>query len=227
MTKFRAQPSLPLSMTPAPSPAAAGSWPDGFLHLPGALPPPAQRGLLTEIRKAIGQAPLYRPRMPRTGQPLSVAMTNCGLLGWYTDKEKGYRYEPVHPVSGRPWPPIPDALLGLWQAHAGYPAPPEACLVNIYDPGTKMGLHVDWDEEATEAPVLSVSLGAEARFRLGGPLRKGKTQSLILRSGDVVVLGGAARRCYHGVDRVFAGTSSLPGCAERINLTLRRVTLPS
>lgn len=126
---------------------------------------------------------------------------------------------------------MPDALLTLWRAVAEYPWKPEACLVNWYAPDSKMGMHVDWDEEATDAAVVSVSLGDKARFRLGGPKRGGKTASMVLSSGDVVVLGGASRRCYHGVDRIYPGTSTLLPEEQfagggRINLTMRRVTIP-
>ena len=170
--------------------------------------------------------------MPRTGQPLSVLMTNFGPLGWVTDKAKGYRYEPAHPETGASWPALPELLATLWAEVADYPAPPEACLVNWYAPDSRMGMHIDWDEEATDAAVVSISLGDKARFRLGGPKRGGKTASMVLSSGDVVVLGGDARRCYHGVDRIYPGTSTLLGEEDfpgggRINLTMRRVTIPA
>lgn len=200
--------------------------PDGFRFLPGWFSPQAQRALIEAVRAIEAEAPFYQPSMPRTGAPLSVTMTNCGPLGWVTDKDKGYRYEPVHPATGRPWPPMPDALLTLWQAVSGWPQPPQACLINFYRETSRMGLHVDADEDARDAPVVSVSLGDRARFRIGGPRRGDPTGSLILSSGDVVVLGGPARRCHHGVDRIYPGTPALlpqawrPG---RINLTLRRV----
>jgi len=200
--------------------------PEGFRLLPGYFDPGAQAELVKAVLDGVAVSPLYQPAMPRTGKPLSVRMTNFGPLGWVTDKEKGYRYEPVHPVTGEPWPAMPKVLLDLWEAETGWPDPPEACLVNWYEAGARMGLHVDNDEKAVNAPVVSVSLGDKARFRLGGPERKGATASFVLSSGDVVVLGGEARRCHHGVDRIYPGTSRLlppdwrPG---RINLTLRRV----
>lgn len=203
----------------------------GFRFLPGHFDRMAQEALVDDVLKAIATAPFWRPSMPRTGQPLSVRMTNFGPLGWVTDRAGGYRYEPVHPETGAPWPPLPDALLALWEAVADYPAPPEACLVNWYGPDSRMGLHVDRDEAATDAAVVSVSLGDRARFRIGGTTRRGRTASLVLSSGDVVVLGGEARRSYHGVDRIYPGTSTLlpedafPG-GGRINLTMRRVTRP-
>lgn len=200
--------------------------PDGFKLLPGRIGPVEQAALVETILDKIAQSPLYQPAMPRTGKPLSVRMTNFGPLGWVTDKEKGYRYEPAHPVTGALWPAMPQALLDLWEAETGWPDPPEACLVNWFAPGARMGLHVDNDEQALNAPVLSVSLGDKARFRLGGPERKDPTASFVLGSGDVVVLGGAARQCHHGVDRIYPGTSqALPEAWRpgRINLTLRRV----
>lgn len=198
--------------------------PEGFRVLPGYFGPAAQRALVEAVGAAAETAPFYRPAMPRTGAPLSVTMTNFGPLGWVTDKEKGYRYERVHPVTGAPWPPIPAVLLELWEAAGAYHAPPEACLVNRYGADSRMGLHVDLDEAATDAAVVSVSLGDRARFRIGGPRRGDPTASLILSSGDVVILGGAARRCFHGVDRIISGSSGVVPDGGRINLTLRRVS---
>lgn len=199
---------------------------DGFRYLPGYFDRAQQEALVKAVINVTGPAPFYRPRMPRTGQPMSVTMTNFGPLGWVTDKDKGYRYETHHPETGARWPDAPPALMALWNEIADYPAPFEACLVNYYTADSRMGLHVDWDEAATDAAVVSVSLGDKARFRLGGPTRKGKTHSLVLSSGDVVVLGGAARRYYHGVDRIYPGSSTLVPDGGRINLTLRRVNLP-
>ena len=205
--------------------------PDGFRHLPEYFSRKEQRALIDAVIAGARIAPFWRACMPRTGQPMSVLLTNFGPLGWVTDKEKGYRYETAHPETGSAWPALPEKLASLWQDVANYSAPPEACLVNWYAPTSKMGMHIDWDEEATDAAVVSISLGDKARFRLGGPKRGGKTASLILSSGDVVVLGGEARRCYHGVDRIYPGTSTLlneedfPG-GGRINLTMRRVTIP-
>lgn len=198
---------------------------DGFRLLPGYFSRVQQEALVSEVTGALRTAPLFTPSMPRTGQPLSVQMSNFGPLGWIADRS-GYRYDAQHPVTGTPWPPIPQILLDLWEAVSGWPHPPQACLINIYGPGARMGLHVDADEDARDAPVVSVSLGDRARFRLGGPARNSPTRSLVLSSGDVVVLGGASRRFFHGVDRIYPGTSTLlPDslCPGRINLTLRRV----
>lgn len=185
----------------------------------------SQRQLLHDVMSVIAAAPLYRPTMPLNGKPFSVRMTNCGPLGWLSDPQ-GYRYQRHHPQTGQPWPPIPDRLLKLWQDLANYPAPPEACLVNYYDGEARMGLHQDADEAAREAPVLSVSLGDTALFRLGGQRRGDPTGSFKLASGDVLLLTGAARQAFHGVDRIYAGSSRLLPQGGRFNLTLRRVTLP-
>ncbi|MGD2131453.1 MAG: alpha-ketoglutarate-dependent dioxygenase AlkB [Maricaulaceae bacterium] len=200
--------------------------PAGFRYLPERFDRAAQRALLEEVLAAVeaADAPFHRGAMPRTGAPLSVEGTNMGPLGWVTDKDRGYRYQPRHPLTDKPWPPIPQTLLDLWDEVEAYSAPPEACLVNLYREGAKLGLHVDQDEEATEAAVVSVSLGDDALFRLGGSARRDPTQSLRLRSGDVVVLSGAARMAHHGVDRIYPGTSQLVPGGGRINLTMRRVT---
>lgn len=198
---------------------------DGFKHLPGALDGPAQCRLLEAVRAVVAAAPLYVPTMPKSGKAMSVRMTNCGPLGWVTDKVGGYRYQPMHPETGAPWPPIPALLLDLWSAHADFPAPPEACLVNYYESSARMGSHRDADEAELSAPVLSVSLGDDAVFHVGGLQRRDAKRRLTLRSGDVVVLGGQARLAYHGIDRIRAGTSTLLAEGGRLNLTLRRVTV--
>jgi alkylated DNA repair protein (DNA oxidative demethylase) len=196
----------------------------GFRHLSGYLDRRRQSALADLIGAVVAAAPLYLPTMPRTGKPFSVRMTNCGPLGWVSDKTGGYRYQATHPVTGRPWPAMPSMLLDLWADVARYPAPPEACLVNLYGPAAKMGSHRDEDEQDAAAPVVSISLGDDATFHIGGLERAGAKQRLVLRSGDVVVLGGAARMAYHGVDRIHPGTSSLLPQGGRLNLTLRRVT---
>jgi alkylated DNA repair protein (DNA oxidative demethylase) len=195
-------------------------------YFPQRLDRAAQGALLTEIRRIIAEAPLFTPTMPRSGKPMSVRMTNCGPLGWVTDKGRGYRYQPTHPVTGKPWPKMPQVLLDLWNEVSGYPAPPEACLINYYAGAAKMGLHQDKDEEDFVAPVLSVSLGDTGIFRVGGKSRKDATQTIELKSGDVVVLGGEDRLAHHGIDRIFPGTSDLLAEGGRFNLTLRRVTKP-
>jgi len=198
----------------------------GFRYIPGYLDAAAQSRLAEILRAAVADAPLFIPVMPRTGRPFSVRMTNLGSLGWVSDRA-GYRYQPTHPETGKPWPPIPEMVLGIWRAVSGYPHLPEACLVNHYREGARMGLHRDADEADFAAPIVSISLGDMAVFRIGGSERGGKTQTLKLASGDVVVMGGAARLCYHGIDRVLSGTSRLLKDGGRINLTLRRVTNPA
>ncbi|MDP2120275.1 MAG: alpha-ketoglutarate-dependent dioxygenase AlkB [Hoeflea sp.] len=197
--------------------------PKGVRHIPGHLDRAAQERLVEDIRAVVSQAPLYRPEMPRSGKPLSVRMSNCGDLGWVADKA-GYRYQDRHPVTGNPWPPIPETLMTLWAELSGDTRPPQACLVNFYDDKARMGLHQDRDETDFSAPVLSVSLGDACLFRIGGTERGGPTRSFRLESGDIVVLGGESRLAFHGVDRIYPMTSTLLKDGGRINLTLRRVT---
>ena len=196
----------------------------GFVLRPGYLDRTAQEALLAAVRHVVREAPLYTPYVP-SGKPMSVKMTNCGPLGWMTDAT-GYRYQATHPETARPWPPMPDVLVQAWNDLAGYPHPPEACLINYYGPDARMGLHQDRDEKDFSAPVVSLSLGDTGLFRIGGTRRSGPTQSVRLASGDAVVLAGAARLAYHGIDRILAGTSTLLPEGGRINLTLRRVTRP-
>lgn len=198
--------------------------PKGVRHIPHCLDHPTQKALVEDIRKVVQAAPLYVPTMPRSGKPMSVRMTNCGSLGWVTDRERGYRYQPTHPVTGEPWPAIPPRLLALWEQVSGFGAPPEACLVNFYTQDSKLGLHQDRDEREFAAPVVSVSLGDTCLFRVGGNSRDDRTLSFKLQSGDVVILGGEGRLAFHGVDRIYPATSALLKSGGRVNLTLRRVT---
>jgi alkylated DNA repair protein (DNA oxidative demethylase) len=190
------------------------------------LSPAAQRTLLADTMIRLDGAPLYRPVMPGSGKPFSVQQSSFGPLGWVSDKS-GYRYQATHPVTGRPWPAIPASLLALWGAVAPLflapVPPPSCCLVNLYRDGARMGLHQDRDEADTSAPVIGVSLGDEALFRIGGTARKNPTRSVTLASGDVIVFGGPARLAFHGVDRVRAGTSTLIAGGGRLSLTLRHV----
>jgi alkylated DNA repair protein (DNA oxidative demethylase) len=205
--------------------AAGGNDPGktGLVLRPGYLEPKQQRALLAAIEAVIRDAPLFAPRMPRSGRPFTVRMSNCGGLGWVSD-ESGYRYQETHPVTGRPWPPMPDILLAIWNDLARYPSSPEACLINFYQSTAKMGLHQDRDEEDFAAPVVSLSLGDSCLFRIGGSKRSDPTRSIRLSSGDAVVLGGDTRLAFHGVDRILPGTSTLLPDGGRINLTMRRVT---
>lgn len=197
----------------------------GIAYHPGYWSAAEQAALVEELRAILKSAPLFTPSMPKTGKPFSVRMTNCGPLGWVSDRE-GYRYQAHHPLTGEAWPAMPAMLLDAWRALSGYAHDPEACLINYYGPDAKMGLHQDRDEEDFEAPIVSFSLGDTAMFRIGGAERGGKTTSLKLHSGDGIVFGGPARLVYHGIDRIFAGTSTLLGREGRVNLTLRRVKKP-
>jgi alkylated DNA repair protein (DNA oxidative demethylase) len=202
----------------APSPLS------GFRFVPGYLDRPAQERLVAALREVFARAPVYTARMPKTGKPLSVRMTNCGPLGWVTD-EGGYRYQPLHPETLAPWPPIPAIILEAWTDLARYAHPPQACLINVYGPAARMGLHQDRDEADFAAPVVSLSLGDRCLFRIGGLKRGDPSRTLRLASGDAVVLGGEARLAFHGVDRIIPGTSTLLPEGGRINVTLRRVTM--
>ncbi len=197
--------------------------PHGFRHLPLYFSPKEQAALIDCVKTAVKTAPFYQPTMPQTGAPLSVVMTNFGTLGWVTDKTQGYRYQTTHPKTGTPWPPLPDLLVKLWKEAADWPDLPEACLVNWYREGSKMGPHIDSDELAVNAPVISISLGDPAMFRIGGPKRSGPTHRIKLMSGDVVIMGGASRQCYHSVSKIYYGQSALVPKGGRINLTMRRV----
>jgi alkylated DNA repair protein (DNA oxidative demethylase) len=192
---------------------------EGFRFWPGALSASEQADLLAEVLAAAEQAPFYRPVTPG-GRPFAVEMTNLGPLGWVSDRG-GYRYQPTHPVTGAPWPPMPRALTALWSDLTGWPEPPDACLVNRYREGARMGLHQDLDEQDQSAPVLSVSLGDAAMFRIGAA-GGGPTRTVRLASGDVCALTGPARLARHGIDRIIAGSSTLVPGGGRINLTLRR-----
>jgi alkylated DNA repair protein (DNA oxidative demethylase) len=192
----------------------------GFRLLPGRLSPAAQAALLEEVTAGLADAPLVRQATPG-GKLMSVAMSSFGDLGWTTDA-KGYRYEPRHPITGRFWPQIPTILTDLWRELADPEVPPDACLINFYDADAKMGLHQDKDEADFRFPVLSVSLGDTAVFRIGGLKRSDPTTSVRLSSGDVCLLAGEARLYHHGIDRILPGSSRLIPGGGRINLTLRR-----
>ncbi len=184
----------------------------------------AQEDLVAQLRDVAREAPLFRPETAR-GRKMSVRMTSAGAVGWTSDR-KGYRYEPRHP-SGGAWPAIPLALLDLWRAVAECGTPLDTCLVNFYGEGARMGLHQDRDEASTEYPVVSLSLGDQALFRVGGLERGGPTRSVWLASGDVAVLGGPGRMVYHGIDRIRFGSSDLLPGGGRINVTMRVATAVS
>ncbi|MGZ8363319.1 MAG: alpha-ketoglutarate-dependent dioxygenase AlkB [Caulobacteraceae bacterium] len=194
---------------------------EGFaLHLE-ALDPRAQQALAAEVLAAVETAPLGRYATP-WGKVMSVEMTNLGPLGWVSDGN-GYRYQPAHPATGEPWPPMPPILLDLWRRYTGEAAPePDSCLVNLYRDGARMGLHQDRDEADLSVPVVSISLGDTAVFQLGGVRRGDPAQTLRLASGDICVLAGQSRLAFHGVTRILPGSSRLIPGGGRLNLTLRR-----
>lgn len=192
----------------------------GFRLLPGRLDAASQTALVAEVLAAAEQAPFHRQVTPG-GKPMSVEMTGLGQLSWVTDA-RGYRYEPAHPLTGQAWPAMPKVLLDLWTELADAAVPPDSCLVNRYGDRAKMGLHRDEDEADYGFPVLSVSLGDTAIFRLGGLKRTDPTRSFRLASGDVCLLAGESRLAYHGVDRIIPGSSRVVPGGGRLNLTLRR-----
>lgn len=186
----------------------------------GRLDPAAQADLLAALRRVVAQAPLFAPVTPG-GRRMSVRMTSAGRYGWVSDRG-GYRYAARHP-EGMAWPAIPPQVLAIWRALVSDARMPDCCLVNHYTSGARMGLHQDRNEADFAWPVLSVSLGDDALFRIGGTARGGPTSSVWLQSGDVAVMGGAARLCHHGVDRIRFGSSTLLRGGGRINLTCRVV----
>lgn len=195
---------------------------DGFSLFCAALDRQAQAALVQAVLAAARCAPFHRPETPG-GKPFSVQMTNLGPLGWVSDRA-GYRYQPTHPVTGRPWPEMPRALLDLWIAHGGGDQPPTSCLVNLYRGPAKMGLHQDRDEGDLTFPVVSISLGDTGIFRIG-PAQGGKTSTVRLASGDICVLAGPARLARHVIDRILEGSSTLVPGGGRVNLTLRRAVV--
>jgi alkylated DNA repair protein (DNA oxidative demethylase) len=179
--------------------------------------------LVAEVDGITAVAP-FRNMVTPGGFRMSVGMTNCGRAGWVTDR-KGYRYEPVDPVTGNPWPQMPEVFRRLAERAAlagGYPGfEPDACLMNLYEPGTRLSLHRDENERDLSAPIVSVSLGLPAIFLFGGNHRNDRSRRVPLESGDVVVWGGPDRLVYHGVAPLADGNDPLTG-SRRINLTFRK-----
>lgn len=191
---------------------------NGVSVWPRLLDRAAQEVMVADLRAVARVAPFRQYETPG-GRKMSVRMSAAGALGWVTDRT-GYRYDPAQP-DGRTWPEIPDSVLAVWRQVSGVGRLPDSCLVNFYGEGAKMGMHQDRDETDLDWPVVSISLGDDALFRVGGTTRGGKTQSVWLRSGDVAVIGGAARLAYHGIDRVSFRSSDLLPEGGRINVTLR------
>jgi len=184
----------------------------------GYLDRDAQDSLLDDLRALASAAPFQRYETPG-GRKLSVRMTAAGDRGWMTDRT-GYRYSPERPGGGA-WPDIPVSVLAVWDAVSGVSRPPDSCLVNYYGEGARMGLHQDRDEADLSWPVVSISLGDDALFRVGGVDKPSPSKSCWLKSGDVAVIAGDARLAYHGIDRIRFRSSDLLPDGGRINLTLR------
>jgi alkylated DNA repair protein (DNA oxidative demethylase) len=197
--------------------------PPGICYLPGTVSP-ADQGRLYDAVQAIAELAPFTPTRTRNGMT-SAAMTNCGAAGWWSDL-KGYRYETHRPGTGEPWPAMPAVFLHtVAAAVAGSPWPsfiPDACLMNFYGAGAKMGLHQDRDEKDFAQPIVTVSLGDDADFLIGGLTRGDKTQALIVRSGDILIMGGESRMRFHGIRKTYPGTSPLPELNGRISLTFRK-----
>lgn len=210
------------------SPMDGFVFPAGFHYLPGYLSTPEQLALLSDVREVLDEAPLFEQAMPRTGAPLSVRMSNAGEFGWVTDRDGGYRYQTTHPITGKPWPPIPKSLLNLGSQTTKEFVPPNLCLINYYDREARLGLHQDRGDLSLAAPVVSISLGDDATFLLGGMVRKDTVRRLALRSGDVIWFGGPSRLIFHGIESINYGGSQVLKAAGiaaggRLNLTLRRI----
>lgn len=191
---------------------------NGVAVWPQLLDRDAQDAMVGDLRRLAGTAPFRQYETPG-GRRLSVRMSAAGALGWVTDRS-GYRYDRAQP-DGRDWPEIPESVLAVWREVSGVARLPDSCLVNFYGKTARMGLHQDRDEAETIWPVVSISLGDEALFRVGGAERGGPTKSIWLTSGDVAVLAGPSRLAYHGIDRIRFRSSDLLPEGGRINVTLR------
>ncbi len=205
------------------------SFPEGFHFLPQYLGEAEQLELVSDVRAILDQAPLFQQKMPKTGTPMSVRMSNAGVHGWVIDRDGGYRYQNTHPVSGLAWPPIPQRLLQVWSHLTGEVNPPNLCLVNYYGADARLGLHQDRGAGSLDAPVVSISLGDDATFALGGLSRRDRVQRFALHSGDLIWFGGSSRLIFHGVEGIHLHTSTLLERGRlfesgRINITLRRIS---
>jgi DNA oxidative demethylase len=198
--------------------------PAGFTLCPNLADQDTQKRLFDDLYGVIAAAPLHKV-ITKTGGYTSAAITNCGSAGWWSDR-RGYRYEPLNPSTGKPWPPIPASFLAIaLKTIANTPWPgfePDACLINFYEPGAKMGLHQDRDERDFSQPIVTVCLGDDADFLMGGAKRSDKTTAFVVKSGDVMVMGGECRLHYHGVRKIYPGTSPWPDIKGRFSLTFRK-----
>jgi alkylated DNA repair protein (DNA oxidative demethylase) len=218
----KAPPAMSDLLQDLPRPGGRERLGDGAALLRGFARPDAAE-LLAGVNVVLATAP-FRRMMTLGGHLMSVAMTNCGTHGWITDRS-GYRYDQIDPLTVHPWPPMPDVLRRVAvqaAAEAGYPGfAPDACLINRYEPGTRLSLHQDRNERDLASPIVSVSLGLPATFLFGGSHRNERPRRISLESGDIVVWGGPTRLAFHGVDPVADGEHRLTDRC-RINLTFRR-----
>ena len=212
-------PELPFAALDPPP-----ALPEGLFLRAGAVDAAGQHRLFMALERVLAAAPPVRTRT-RGGGLTSAAMTNCGDVGWWRDA-KGYRYVTACPGTGAPWPPIPDEFMDVIQrVRVDSPWPgftPDACLINFYKPGAKMGLHQDRDEKDLAQPIMTVCLGDTADFMIGGFARTEKATAMRVKSGDIILMGGASRMRFHGIRKVYPGTSPLPGISGRFSLTFRK-----
>ncbi len=199
---------------------------NGFFHFKSKISLKQQQEILEAVRTVVGEAPLFVPTMPQRGTLFGYRMTNCGQLGWVSDRS-GYRYQTIHPVTGSPFPTIPQVIQKLAIAlanEAGWSNfKPESCLINFYQKGEKLGLHQDNSEQNLQPPIISISLGDAGIFLLGGKERTALPKKYILQSGDCLVMAGKSRLYFHGFAGIMPNTSSLLKNGGRINLTIRQV----
>jgi alkylated DNA repair protein (DNA oxidative demethylase) len=205
-------------------PLAPQNLPEGVHYRPLAVQNPELGAFLAALKGVLEAVPPVQTRV-KGGGMTSAAMTNCGKVGWWSDKT-GYRYIPTDPATGRPWPPIPEAFQRVVRRLAvESPWPdfvPDACIINVYATGAKMGLHQDRDEKDFSQPIITVSLGDDGDFLIGGFARADKAVPLILHSGDALIMGGASRMRFHGIRKIYPGTSPLPDIQGRYSLTFRK-----
>jgi len=199
--------------------------PEGVILRPRLFDGPTQAALAAAVRDIAETAPFRHPRTPGQGV-FSAALTSCGRVGWWSDRA-GYRYIPTQPGSSDPWPPMPEIFrTAVRTAAAGTRWPdfdPDACLINFYTTGAKMGLHQDRDERDFAQPIITITLGDTADFLVGGPARSDKATAFTFQSGDALLMGGPSRLFFHGIRKVHAGTSPIAGMPTgRYSLTFRK-----
>ena len=199
------------------------SLPDGVFYLQNALNG-RDTAVFSALKRILEAAPPTHART-RGGGTTSAAMTNCGRVGWWSDA-RGYRYQELHPVTQRPWPPIPNEFLETVKSITSHtPWPdflPDACLINYYGPKAKLGLHQDRDERDFAHPIVTLCLGDDADFLIGGLSRADRATAFVVSHGDAIVMGGESRMRFHGVRKIYSGTSPLAGIAGRYSLTFRK-----